>query len=198
MTYGYSEGEYPNESERSERQELFTEGGWKATAIPGLLGEWEPHKPWHYLVSVGFEGIKTRQLVSQSEPDKVSLLFPDPPVKNDYEKRTLENNQRLIDQFQISKDRIVRAHAANVVEALKVLEERSIENFKEENCMYVCCGTKPHSLAFAIRAMVTGEPPVMYIVPESHRVSQVKSNGIFWRYTVKDRSAIRSKVDGRK
>jgi len=99
LTYGYSEGEYPNDDKDSVSQELFTEGGWEAVAIPGFIGEWEPCRARHYIVALGFEGVKTQQLVSRSEPDKVSVLFPDPPVKEGYDEITFENNRLLIERY---------------------------------------------------------------------------------------------------
>lgn len=186
VTYGYAEGRYVA---NNNKQELFTEGGWAAVAIPGLSGEWEPHRSRHYLVSVGFEGVKTRQLVSKSEPDRVSLLFPDPPVKEQYREKTARANQPLIDDFRIGKEGQLSAHAADVVETLRVLDEADLENFDSENCLYVCCGTKPHSLAFAIRSLIKSEPALLYIVPESHRVSNVESNGVYWQYKVTDCSS---------
>ena len=59
LTYGYSEGTY---IASDNKQELFTEGGWAAVAIPGLEGGWDPHKTRHYVVSVGFEGGHPRHL----------------------------------------------------------------------------------------------------------------------------------------
>ena len=181
LTYGYSEGKYVSSKNR---QELFTEGGWAAVAIPGLSGEWEPHKSRHYDVSVGFEGVKTRQLVSKSEPDRVSVLFPDPPVDESYKTKTQTTNKPLIDDFHVDQKNQLRAHAADVVATLEVMEDASIERFETENCLYVCCGTKPHSLAFAIRSLIKNDPALLYIVPESHRVADVESNGTFWQYKV--------------
>lgn len=191
VTYGYSEGRY---SESGSIQEIFTEGGWSAKAIPGLNGEWEPHQARHYVVSVGFEGLKTRQLITKNEPDRVSLLFPNPPVDKDYTKKTLTANQRLITDFNIENNSQMHAHAADVVATLKIMEDFNLEQFATENCMYVCCGTKPHSLAFAIRSLVKREPAVLYIVPESHSVVDVEPNGFYWQYKVTDCSSLRGEA----
>ena len=186
LTYAYSEGTYiTNEN----TQEIFTEGGWAAVAIPGLSGEWEPHRSRHYVVSVGFEGIKTRQLVSKSEPDRVSILFPDPPVEESYGARTQQVNRPLIADFDIGEKNLVRSHAADVVATLRVLEDAAVEQFDKENCFYICCGTKPHSLAFAIRSLIKSEPALLYIAPESHRVASVEPNGTYWQYKVTDCSS---------
>lgn len=184
-TYAYAEGCY---STRDDSQEIFTEGGWKIAAIPGFSGQWDPTRSRHYVVSVGFEGVKTRQLVSKSEPDLVSVLFPDPPVQEEYRDRTHSVNRPLIEDFNVG-DREMRSHAADVVSTLDILEKANVESFDYENCLYVCCGTKPHSLSLAIRSLVKTEPGVLYIVPESHRVLDVKPNGTYWRYKVVDFSS---------
>lgn len=191
LVFGYSEGDYASfDGPSHRRQEFFTEGGWTSAAIPGLSGEWEPYRHRHYVVGLGFEGTKTRQLVSRSEPDKVSVLFPDPPVKEGYELLTQENNKELLREFGVPEERIVRSHAADVSATVEKLKAAELEDFESENVTYVCCGTKPHSLAFAIRASLLQEPAVVYTTPESHRVSDIRPNGIYWKYAIKDLSAI--------
>lgn len=189
VTYGYAEGRYsPNQG--SPTSDLFTEGTWDAAAIPSLEGEWEPHKNRLYIVSVGFEGTKTLRFVNKSEPDRVALLFPDPAVDAESGKRTRENNERLIAHFQIPDEKIARAHAADPVAGWQQLESIGLENFEKENCLYLCCGTKPHSLAITLRAISSGTGAVMYVVPESHRPTEVSPNGKYWKYEVTDHSAL--------
>jgi hypothetical protein len=188
IVFGYSEGCYADATPSIVAQELFTEGGWRAMPIPGLLGEWEPYRESHYVVSVGFEGLKTRQFVSRSEPDKVSILFPDPAVQVGYETVAMQSNARLVTEFSIPDSRVIRAHATDLNATLQRLSDAAIENFETDNLTYICCGTKPHSLAMAIRAAVLQEPAVLYMVPESHRVSEVKPNGNYWRYEISDAS----------
>lgn len=191
ICFGYSEGRYPSESNTSNSKNIFTDGGWKVLGIKGFLGEWEPHRIRHYIVSVGFEGVKTRQLVSKSEPDKVSLLFPRPAISPEYESIAKNNNRKLVEQFQIPESRVVEADAVNIVSGLNSLEDSQLEDFDNENCHYVCCGTKPHSLVLALRSLVLKEPTLLYIVPESHKVSLVEPSGNYWRYTVIDKTALR-------
>ncbi len=189
IVFGYSEGCYSEASPGFVAQELFTEGGWRAIPIPGLWGEWEPFRKRHYVVSVGFEGVKTRQFVSRSEPDKVSVLFPDPAVQVGYELVSMQCNARLVTEFSIPDSRVIKAPATDLNATLRSLTDAAIENFEIENLTYICCGTKPHSLAMAIRAAVLQEPAVLYMVPESYKVSEIKPNGNYWRYKIVDASA---------
>lgn len=186
----YAEGKYPDEINPEDQYELFTAGGWDVLTVPGLEGEWDPNKERLYFVSVGFEGSKTLRLISREEPDKVSLLFPDPGVREQYVIRTLERNEALIKRFQISDNCIVRSSAGNAVEGWKRLTNASIEKPEQNNVFYVCCGTKPQSLAFALRAIVLQYPALLYIKPDRHRVLEVDALGVYWRYDIKDMSSI--------
>ncbi|MCH8043055.1 MAG: hypothetical protein IID44_04990 [Planctomycetes bacterium] len=190
VTVFYSEGDYPEEESEEDQHELFTAGGWDAVPVPGLEGEWDPDKKRAYLVSVGFEGSKTLRLVSRKEPDEVSLLFPDPGVKPEYVDRTRKRNAPLIKRFRIPDDRIIRSDAGDAIEAWKRLEEASIERPDEQNVYYVCCGTKPHSLALALRALTLRYPALLYIVPDRHRVVDVDALGVFWRFDLVDMSSL--------
>lgn len=190
FTIFYSEGIYPEEKTEQDKHELFTTGGWDVTPIPGLEGEWNPDKNRLYLVSVGFEGSKTLRLISRNEPDQVSLLFPEPGVKKEYVKRASELNEPIIQRFQIPKSQIIRSTAGDAIEGWKSLTEASIEEPDKNNVYYACCGTKAHSLALTLRAMVLRYPALLYIIPGSHRPVDTDELGIFWRYDLKDMSSI--------
>jgi hypothetical protein len=186
----YAEGEYPEESIGDNCHELFTAGEWEAVAIPGLQNPWVPKRYRMYLVSVGFEGYKTLRLCERREPDKVALLFPDPGVRTDYVSRTLQHNQLLIDRFSIREDNILRANAADAVEAWKVMTTRNSEDFASSTVEYLCCGTKPHSLAIALRALCTKQGVVSDIIADEHLPTSVKASGVYWRYDIFDLSAL--------
>jgi hypothetical protein len=190
VTLFYAEGEYPEEKNPEDIHELFTTGGWEVLPIPGLEGEWDPNKKRMYLTSVGFEGSKTLRLISREEPDEVSLLFPDPGVKKSYTKRTNERNQSLIDRFQIKDKNIIRSSASDAVKSWKELSKVSLEKPENNNIFYVCCGTKPQSLALAMRSIVLDYPAVLYIKPDRHKVLQVNPLGKYWRYDIKDMSSL--------
>ena len=186
----YAEGEYPEESGRDDCHEMFTAGEWEAVAIPGLQNPWIPRRSRLYLVSVGFEGYKTMRLCERREPDRVVILFPDPGVRPDYVARTLKHNKRLLDRFSVEEDSIIRANAADAVAAWKLLTARNAEDFKDNTVEYMCCGTKPHSLAIALRSLCTKQGVVSDIVAEEQLSPNVKASGVYWRYDIFDLSAI--------
>ncbi len=190
VSFGYAEGVYPDELSEDHRHEMFTRGGWRAEPIPSLDGEWDPAEELVYLVSVGFEGSKTLRLVSREEPDHMAVLFPEPPVREGYEQRTYDNNKALFRLQGIKDDDLIKAHAADAVAAWQALREKVPETLLSKNCMSLCCGSKPHSLGLALHALTMPRIAVLYIVPDKHKVVDVKPNGVYWRFDVVDSSAI--------
>jgi hypothetical protein len=190
VSFFYAEGTYPEEASDEDKHELFTAGGWEAVAIPGLEGEWDPEKRRMYLVSVGFEGSKTLRLISRAEPDRVALLFPDPGVREEYVKRTWENNKPIIDAFRIQSTEIIRAPAGDAIFAWSAIASQSPDNDTQDNVYYVCCGTKSHSLALGLRALALQTPAVLYIAPDRHRVVDTSPLGIYWRFDIADVSSL--------
>ncbi len=190
ITYGYSEGKYPEESEEMDRHEMFTKGGWNAVPIPSVEGEWETDKGLTYLVSVGFEGSKTHRLVSRAEPDNVCVLFPDPPVVSGYVERTLHNNRAFFEHFNVKEEDLILAQAGDAIAAWANVSSAIQERGLEENCFAICCGTKPHSLGLALSTIATPGIALLYIVPDRHLVVDVSASGVYWRYEIRDASAI--------
>lgn len=187
ITVFYAEAVYPD---GKASEVAFTGGRWQTVPIPGLLGHYKPESKRFYFVSVGFEGWKTLRIVARADPDRVSILLPHPGVTAGYAKEAYENNFELIDSYRIPDDQIVRAHAADAIGAWKALSDRALERELDENTYFLCCGTKPHALAFALRAMSLGFPTVLYNVPDEHRVHVTESNGRFWKYVIEDVTAL--------
>lgn len=183
----YAEGCYPNQTTgRHGAEEIkLTDGHWKAVAVPYYEGSYSPGKNRFYLISVGFEGWKTLRVVSRADPDRVSVLFPNPGFKPEYVERTKSNNDDLIKLFCIPDNQIVSAVAGDAIAAWRSLTNASLERKDSENAYFLCCGSKPHSLALGLRALALGYPAVLYNLPEGHSAVSVLSNGIFWRYDLK-------------
>jgi hypothetical protein len=186
----YSEGLYDDRHGDAERHEIFTSGRWSSVPVPGLVARWAPGKSRFYLASVGFEGAKTLRAVARADPDRVAVLLPDPGVRPDYAKRTRAMNDELFQQFQISDHCVVRAPAGDAIRAWQALSEAGLERPEEENSFYICSGTKPHSVALALRAMAHGSATVLYNLPDAHKVNDVKPSGIYWSFIIEDLSAL--------
>jgi hypothetical protein len=184
-TVFYAEGRYPEQPDVT-----FSQGGWRAVAVPGLDGRYDPRKKRFYLVSVGWEGWRTLRVVSRADPDQVSVLFPDPGVRPDYVAEAQKENRDLITEYCIPEPHIIRTAAADAIGAWKALSERSIEQPDKYNVTYLVTGTKPHAVALALRAIVLEYPALVYVVPEEHSVLRTEPNGVFWRFDIRDLTAM--------
>jgi len=189
VTMLYAEGRYPKLNEGPEL--ALTGGKWATVPVPGLEGEYDPRKSRFYLISVGFEGMKTLRVTSKGDPERVSVLFPDPAVLPEYAEKTQRCNQDLFEQYRIPDEQVVRAPAGDAIGAWKALAEASLERPESEDAYYLCCGTKPHSIGLALHAMALGHPAVLYSVPEEHLVVNTQPIGVFWRFDVRDVCAVR-------
>jgi hypothetical protein len=193
LTVGYAEGLYPARAANSSVIESypFTVGRWTTVAVPFLEGMLEPRYPKYYLISVGFEGAKTMRVVTREDPDRISILFPKPGFLPGYDDLTQEANKELIEKRLVPPEQIVNAPAADAIAAWKALEEASVERFNKENTYYLCCGTKPHSLALGIRSLVHESPAVLYNVPERYNPAvDVHPAGVYWRFDIEDVTAV--------
>jgi hypothetical protein len=141
-------------------------------------------------VSVGFEGPKTLRAVTRADPDRVSLLFPSPGILPAYVEITRRSNEELVQEYRIPKVQIVEAPAADVIGAWKALDAASLDRPEAENSYYLCCGTKPHAVALALRAIALEYPAVLYNLPEEHKVHETEPAGTFWRFDIRDVTAV--------
>jgi len=190
FVFFYPEGEYlAAASEQSERG-IFSGGKWETVAVPGLNGQFFAGKPYSLLVSIGFEGAKTLRVVNKLEPSQVSVLIPSPGFSEEYARKTIEQNQRLIDDFVRTADDTVCAEAGNLVDALRKLQAFSQGLTEQQNLVFVCCGTKPHSLALGLRAYELQTPLVYYNKPSRHIENATVATGKYWRYHIRDLSVL--------
>ena len=106
VVLGYSEGKYPAaKSSYNNFEELsFTDGVLQATPVPGFFGEFEPSRGKFYLVSMGFDGWKTLNLLIRKEPERVAALLASHVGSPNYEHRARAANAALIERFGIEAD----------------------------------------------------------------------------------------------
>lgn len=192
VTIFYAEGIYekPGQEDEETSEYQFTKGRWRTVTIPSLEGMCDPGKKKYFLVSVGFEGLKIMRTISREDPDRISILFPDPGVLGDYVQIAENANKPLVEQFKIPEEQIVRVAAGDAIGAWKSLEESSLERPEMENTHYLSCGTKPHAVGLALRAISIDHPTVLYNIPEGHPFMNIRPAGVFWRYDIKDLSCL--------
>jgi hypothetical protein len=197
VVFTYAEAQYPTEARRNDRYELFTAGRWETLAVPGLVGRYDPALQSHYIVAVGFEGSKTRRVVTRADPDHLTALFPDPAVAPDYVERTMSNNSPMFKEWGIGSEDLVRAGAGDVVGAWRALANSSHLD-AAANYFLLCAGTKPHALAMGLMALASGDPTVLYVKPAAHKEVHIRPSGTYWTYTVRDMVIAPPTPDGSK
>ncbi len=183
----YAEGRY--DATIDVKEVLFSHGKWERKVVPFLDGKSNPSLGWYYLVSAGFDSEWITKILFQEEPDRVGLLMPIPGVFPNYEHKFLNGIKSITSEFMIPEEYHQKAHAADAVAAWKTLSTSGQERWEEEQVAYLCCGTKPHAVAMALRALVHRFPAVLYFLPERYKVIPVEEAGIFWRYTIIDHSS---------
>lgn len=188
MTVFYAEGAYPARPV-DEPHEVFTAGRWQTVPVPGLEGDSQPSKPRRYVVSVGFEGSKTMRAVSSEGADFVSVLFPRPGVREDYEERTWDDNQELLEEFGVSGDDVLDAAAGDAITAWRRLAEAA-GRWSADDLFYLPCGPKPHAVGMALHSLTSGTASVMYAKPASHKEAETTALGKYWAYELRDVTSV--------
>lgn len=183
----YSEGEYAS----TEGTALtFTSGKWDPLVVPGFEGTYSPGNRRFFLLSVGFEGQRVLRLVSRYEPDRISLLMPDPGFNDTYTEEARSANETLVLEYRVPDCQIVKAYAGDAIEAwAKIDTTNGIHRPATEDAMYFCLGPKPHALALTLAALTLNWPSLVYCRPTSYVRRDVRSTGSFWVYRVSDISA---------
>jgi len=184
----YAEGRY--DAKHAVGEVVFSGGKWRRKAVPFLDGHSNPSLGWYYVVAAGFDGKWIKKILLQEEPDRVGILVPIPGVARAYEQRCLDEIEPIIKEFIVPPEFITRAHAGDAVEAWQKLTALNHERWEHEQIAYLCCGTKPHAVAMALRALVHRFPAVLYFLPEKYAVIPVEETGVFWRYSIVDHSSL--------
>lgn len=184
----YSEGIYGESAAATPVEVTEQTGTWEAIAIPRMEGDWYPTHDRHFLISVGFEPNKAARLADRWDPDRITVLFPSPGVRPEYEERARERNSLWMEQFDVTPSSVIEAPASNAVEAWTAIATARAIDPLTENVYCLLSGSKPHSLGLALYALSQERPALMYIKPTTHVQTEVSPNGVYWRYRLFDRS----------
>lgn len=187
LTFFYAEGKY---KENKKNDHIFTKGNWRIINIPQFEGENFPGKQKIFLVSVGFEGDKTLQIVSKEDPDRVTLLFPDPGTSLQYVEKAKVNNEIIVNKYCIPNSHIIHVNACDAILAWNYLEKFIKDDGLSGDTFFLCCGTKPHALALSLCAFSHGFPKLLYRAPEKYEVMDIFPNGVYWKYKIMDLSVV--------
>ncbi|MBI1354980.1 MAG: hypothetical protein GC160_11585 [Acidobacteria bacterium] len=191
VDFFYNEAEYTKTSTEGEYEDYpFSSGRWQVVPIHGLQGSFRPTAPKLFVVSAGFQGDKTARVLSREDPHRVSLLMPIPGTVLEYDAEVRARNDDIVRTYLIPGEQIIEAAAGDAVAAWKRLGKAGLERFEEEDVYYLCCGTKPHSLALALRSITTTHPTVLYNIPERFNYVPVVPTGRSWVYKIRDLSSL--------
>ena len=193
LTISYAEGIYSHKDLGCSNKLSFSKGKWKTIPISSFSQISDPEKMKYLMVSIGYEGNKTIRAVNRVDPNRISILFPDPGVTKEHVKKVDVANEELLEFYKVPENQIVRVHAADAIGVWKSLSEANLEK-PEENIFYLCCGTKPHAIGLALRAISLGHPKVLYNIPSGgHSFVDVEPYGVYWKYEIEDISALPNK-----
>lgn len=181
ISFFYSEGIY----ETSPMEYVHTKGFWKIIEIPGLEARDYKLNKKLFVVSAGWEGNRYRSLIAKYDPDHLGILLPDPGFTSEYTYKSNEECKPLIEEYSIGHDAIASAPAGDAIAAWEALKAPSL-NRKDHHIAYLTFGPKPHALAMGVRGFLNDAISVIYRIPDEYIKIEVKPNGIFWRYDIKN------------
>lgn len=177
----YSEGIYSSNPDKY----VHTKGKWRIEEIPGLEVKNYYGNKKLFVISVGWEGSRYLSQVSKYDPDEIEILLPDPGFTKEYTTKSIKECSPLIEEYRIPDESIIRAPAGDAVYAWKMLDAGTLDS-EDYHIAYLTFGPKPHVLAMGLKAYVNRNISLLYRVPEGYHKIEVKPNGIFWRYDIKN------------
>lgn len=187
----YAEGRYQQPEGMHVRADFpFSLGEWRTVPVPYLEGMLNPKRKVYFVISAGFEGFKTSRVLATEDPDRVAILYPIPGTSPGYDADVRTRNLPIVDRYAIPESYQMSVAAGDAVAVWKALGEAQLERPDGENTSYLCCGTKPHALGLAARAICLRYPTVLYNVPDKHAPLDVYPTGVYWRYDFEDLSAL--------
>jgi hypothetical protein len=154
---------------------LFRSGDWLPTPIPGLGWPGATGTLNRLVVSVGFEGKRTRRLVDLLEPDELVLFRSQSPIAANNETLEIEMEplRSAVHQSRLSE---VSAPIGDVQAAVEqFLRTTQARSDRDRSVSILLAGPKITSLAAAIASMKDNSiRNVFYVQSERHEPVDVK------------------------
>jgi len=180
ISFFYSEGEYKTENENF----IHTKGEWEIIEIPTFESEIDPEYRSLFVASVGFKGRRCKSLLSKYEPHEIGILLPVPGYNEKYTNKAKKECSDLREDFFISDENIAVAPAGDAIAAWESLKKKSL-NKEKHRITYLTLGPKPHVLAMGIHGFLN-RYTLTYRIPEGYTKIEVESNGVVWKYDIKN------------
>ena len=166
----------------------FTSGFDRNIWIPRMWGYPNPMLPWTYVFLLGFDGSRTYDVSYRCEPQYVKALIGAPGYREGYEDEAISQNKAFLEEHGLliadgSPD-VLKADAANPIETWVVLQELVNEYRGRTNICIVPLGSKGHALGGGLCALANSAPAVLYHMPRTYSVRDVKRGRYLWKYEV--------------
>lgn len=180
FTLFYSEGDYEEGSTPNDAYS-FTMGLDRYMWIPHFWGRPNPNLSWTYIFLLGFEGNRSYEIYDRFEPPSVEALIGKPGFKPEYTKITKKNNDLFLKE---AKPKILYSSAGDSVKTCNILLKRIEENRVNSNICFVPLGTKTHSLGAALASLIDGDSSILYLMPRSFKIRDIKRGKYIWLFDV--------------
>ena len=175
--YGPEEGGY-----------TFTSGFDRNIWIPRMWGYPNPALPWTYVFLLGFEGARTYDVLYRCEPQYVKALIGAPGYQQDYENEAISGNKVFLKENGLLAEdgvpNVLKADAANPVQTWAVLQDLVNKHRNKTNICFVPLGSKGHALGSGLCALANSMPAVLYHMPRTYSVRDVKRGKYLWKYEI--------------
>lgn len=177
-------GHYPEHKEGYS----FTRGFDKLIWIPRFWGQPSPALPRTYVFLLGFNGNRSYEVFYKCEPDHTKALVSSPGYEEEYEKEAINRNEHFLKESGLltegKEPTVIKSDAANVVDTWKKLEAIVDAERDKSNVIFVPLGPKAHALGCGLSALSDARSSILYHLPRSYEVRDVKRGKFLWKYDI--------------
>lgn len=163
----------------------FSEGFQEDTWIPFCEGNPDYSKPWEYFFLLGFEGERSLRIYKANEPASCKLVLANPCYSDGYFEQAIAHNNCLIHELGLSSEDIKQVDVGDIIEIIKIINERYLEVKDTMNLCIAPLGPKPHAIAASIVSLLQENISVMYQVPNRYILKEAKKGEFAWLYRLK-------------
>ncbi len=167
----------------------FSSGAWKSLIIPYFEGQLSLEDRTRVVVSLGFEGLQSRNFLRSYQADKYAVIVPSSDREPEYDVVAEQESKAFLFETSTEHSAIIRANASSVVETLNRLEADD-HKLRRYHDLLITLGSKPHALALGVHALLYRDKSLICRVPDSYLENETSSNGISWIYQIKDKTAL--------
>lgn len=163
--------------------EPFTNGSIKTGEIPSYSGSEDLTKETALIVLLGFEGIRTAEVVREVDPDRTIPINGFPAYRPEFKDISIISNEEILREPDIFKN-LDYAPANDPFETKNVLEKIYSKYSGSYNMSIAPLGTKPMALGSCLFALQHADCRILYPYPLKYNLKVSKGWGATWLYIV--------------